>query len=280
LHKQSSFSGLALHLTSQALTHFEVNAMKARGMTSVSALLLALVLGAAAQENGSQTDRTPVLKTRPPESQSTQKDQQEVPQTPPAAGPTIGQPVAAIAPNAIPDGTRFIVKLKDTLDTSQMDQGKHFKAELREDLTTPGGLIIPKGRTVKGHVAMFEHGYTGSKMQLALDEIETRKGWVPLIGTVTGVPGDPSIKATGEEGEIYRKGPDKRKVITNAAIGAAVGAVGGSVAGGHKGAAIGAAAGAGVGTGSSFLFKGSNMKLEKGTQLEIRLDRDLIVPAH
>ncbi len=93
-----------------------------------------------------------------------------------------------------------------------MQDGKHFKAELREDLVTPSGLIIPKGRTIKGHVGRFEHGFTGSKMQLALDEIETRNGWVPLIGTVTGVPGDPSIKATGEEGEVYRKGPDKRKV--------------------------------------------------------------------
>jgi YMGG-like Gly-zipper len=254
--------------------------MKARGMASISALLLALVLGAAAQENGGQNDHTPVLKTRPADSQPTPQDRQAVPQTPPAPAPTIGQPVAVAAPNAIPDGTRFIIKLKDTLDTNKMEQGKHFKAELREDLTTPGGLIIPKGRTIKGHVAMFEHGYTGSKMQLALDEIETRKGWVPLIGTITGVPGDPSIKATGEEGEVYRKGPDKKKVITNAAIGAAVGAVAGSMAGGHKGAAIGAAAGAGVGTGSSFLFKGSNMKLDKGTQLEVRLDRDLVVPAH
>jgi uncharacterized protein YcfJ len=117
-------------------------------------------------------------------------------------------------------------------------------------------------------------------MQLALDEIETRKGWVPLIATVTGVPGDPSIKASGEEGEIYRKGPDKKKVITNAAIGAAVGAVSGSVLGGGKGAAIGAAAGAGVGGGTGFLFKGSDMKLDKGTQLEVRLDRDLVIPAH
>ena len=134
--------------------------------------------------------------------------------------------------------------------------------------------------TVKGHVGRFEHGFTGSKMQLALDEIETRNGWVPLIGTVTGVPGDPSIKATGEEGEVYRKGPDKKKVITNAAVGAAVGAATGAVVGGHKGAAVGAAAGAGLGTGTAFLFKGGEMKLEKGTQLEVRLDRDLVVPTH
>jgi len=252
--------------------------MKARGTASVCALVLALTLGAAAQDNAVQNDQNPVLKTRPKESQAPPPDNQGVPQPPPASGPTIGQPAVVAAPNAIPDGTRFIIKLKDTLDTAKMEQNKHFKAELREDLVTPSGVIIPKGRTIKGHVARFERGYTGSKLQLALDEIETRKGWVPLIGTITGVPGDPSIKASGEEGEVYRKGPDKKKVITNAAIGAAVGAVSGSVIGGGKGAAIGAAAGAGVGGGAGYLMKGSDMKLDKGTQLEVRLDRDLTVP--
>jgi len=248
--------------------------MKARWAASVCAMVLALTLGALSQ----QESQGPVLKTRPKDGQTS------TPELPPPSSPSVAQPgnagVYVANTNAIPDGTRFIIKLKDTLDTRKMDEGKHFKAELREELVTPGGLVIPKGRTIKGHVGRFEHGYTGSKMQLALDEIETRKGWVPLIATVTGVPGDPSIKASGEEGEVYRKGPDKKKIITNAAIGAAVGAVSGSVIGGGKGAAIGAAAGAGVGGGTGFLFKGSDMKLEKGTQLEVRLDRDLVVPSH
>jgi hypothetical protein len=93
-----------------------------------------------------------------------------------------------------------------------------------------------------------------------------------------GVPGDASIKSTGEEGELTRKGPDKKRVITNAAIGAGVGAAAGAAAGGSKGAAIGAAAGAGLGTSSSYIFRGADLKLDKGTQLEVRLDRDLVVP--
>jgi len=250
--------------------------MKFKWAASVCALVLGLGLVAIGQEPGSSND--PVLKTRPP------ADSRDTTVPPPATAPNsgrIGSPASYGAPpNAIPDGSRFIIKLKDTLDTKKMEEGKHFKAELREELVTPSGLVIPKGKTIKGHVGRFEHGFTGSKMQLALDEIETRNGWVPLIGTVTGVPGDPSIKATGEEGEVYRKGPDKKKVITDAAVGAAVGAASGAVLGGHKGAAVGAAAGAGLGTGTAFLFKGGEMKLEKGTQLEVRLDRDLVVPTH
>jgi hypothetical protein len=265
-----------MHHTRQAFlkNHLRWNAMKAKWAASVCTVALVLGLNAIGQETGSSND--PILKTRPNDKNTTPPPQG------PATYPGRGTPSSTYGapPNAIADGSRFIIKLKDTLDTKKMQDGKHFKAELREDLVTPSGLIIPKGRTIKGHVGRFEHGYTGSKMQLALDEIETRNGWVPLIGTITGVPGDPSIKASGEEGEVYRKGPDKRKVITDAAIGATVGAVSGSVIDGRRGAAIGAAAGAGLGTGTSYLFKGGEMKLEKGTQLEVRLDRDLVVPTH
>lgn len=250
--------------------------MKAKWSISVCAVVLALSVGLTAQENGSSND--PVLKTRDKDSSA----YTPVPPPPPSYGqpsPGYGTPPMG-PPNAVPDGSRFIIKLKDTLDTRNLQEGKRFKAELREELVTPIGLVIPKGRTIKGHIARFERGYTGARIQIALDEIETRKGWVPLIATVTGVPGDPSIKSDTDEGDLYRKGPDKKKVITNAAIGAAVGAVSGSLAGGSKGAAIGAAAGAGLGTGSGFLFKGSDMRLEKGTQMEVRLERDLIVPAH
>lgn len=247
--------------------------MHAKWTASVCTLALAFALGASAVaqelDNGSSNSQdSPVLKTRT-------RDAANPPDYRPASAPV---PVAAA--NAIPEGTRFIIKLKDTLDTRTLQPGKHFKAELREDLTTPSGLFVPKGRTIKGHVATFEHGYTGARMMIAMDEMETRHGWVPLIGTVTGVPGDPSIKSTGEEGELTQKGPDKKRVITNAAIGAGVGAASGAVVAGGKGAAIGAVAGAGFGTGTGLLFKGRDLKLDKGTQLEVRLDRDLVVPSH
>src|SRR5205823_11871915 len=245
-----SFSGSRPHLT---LNQFiiEVTAMKPTWMASVCALLLALSMGAVAQDNGSSNSQdNPVLKTRPNTgTNNTQSNPSQSQTTVYSPNQTNGAP-----PNAIPEGTRFIIKLKDTLDTKKMEQGKRFKAELREDLTTSSGLVIPKGRTVKGHVGSFDRGYTGSRLQLALDEIETRKGWVPLIATVTGVPGDSSVKSTENEGEITRKGPDKRKVITDAAIGAGIGAVSGAVIGGSKGAAIGAAAGAGLGTGTGLLL--------------------------
>src|SRR5262245_22338700 len=108
--------------------------MQAKWTASVCAVVLTFALGALAQgnDNGSQNDQSPVLKTRP-------RDDSNNPatQAPPAnrsgQGTYIGQPAYA-SPSSIPEGTRFIVKLKDTLDTRKMQEGKHFKAELREDL--------------------------------------------------------------------------------------------------------------------------------------------------
>ena len=43
------------------------------------------------------------------------------------------------ANSAIPEGTRFVVRLNDTLDTSRLKPGKRFTAKLAEDLTAPDG---------------------------------------------------------------------------------------------------------------------------------------------
>jgi len=248
--------------------------MHVKWTVPICALALVLGVSAAAQDNGNSSPQdAPILKTRPKDTSTSSEPVQNETTSRPA-------PVPAAPPDTVPEGTRFIVKLKDTLDTHDLHQGQHFKAELREDLVTPSGLIVPKGRNVKGHVATFERGFTGARIMLAMDDMETRHGWVPLVATVTGVPGDPSIKSTGQEGEITQKGPDKKRVITNAAIGAGVGAAAGAAAGGGKGAAAGAVAGAGLGTASGFLFKGNDLKLEKGMNLELRLDRDLVVPRH
>jgi hypothetical protein len=233
-----------------------------------------LTLGLSGFLSGQSTQDAPLLKTRPHD--PAQPAAQQPDYAPPQDNVQV-QPARDSSPNAVPQGTRFLIRLIDPLDTRNLEPGQHFRAELREDLITPSGLVISRGREVRAHVATFERGYMGARMMLALDEMDTSSGWVPLIGTVTGVPGDPSIRSTSNEGEIMKKGPDKKRLLANAAIGAAVGAATGAAAGGGKGAAAGAAAGAGVGTTTSFLMQGNDLKLDQGANLEVRLDRDLVL---
>ena len=179
--------------------------------------------------------------------------------------------------NAIVEGTRFVVLLDDKLDTAKLQRGKRFKAKLGDDLVAPDGSAIPRGQKVKGHVSDVEQGLH-PRLLLSFDQIETQRGWIPLAATVTGVPGEHGVKQeTGPEGEIETPGMDKRRAAEAAAVGAGVGTLGGLAAGGGKGAAIGAAAGAGVGLGAGILTD-RNIRLDKGTQLEVQLDRPLVIP--
>ncbi|PYX07672.1 MAG: hypothetical protein DMG88_14095 [Acidobacteria bacterium] len=195
-----------------------------------------------------------------------------------AAFPLIAEesPNPPVAPHTIPEGTTFLMRLEDRLDTSRLQQGKHFKGKLSEDLTGPDGTLIPRGKKIKGHVSEVQNGFH-ARLLLSFDEIETNHGWVPLIATVTGVPGERGVKPPDEEGEIERRGMNKRHEIERAGAGAGVGAVGGAVAGGGRGAAIGAGIGAAVGAVSGFLTD-RNLHLDKGTTLEVRLDHPLQVP--
>ena len=180
------------------------------------------------------------------------------------------------APNTIPEGTTFLIRLEDKLDTAKLKPGKHFKAKLAEDLVAANGATIPRGKRVKGHVSSIEPGMH-ARMLLSFDEIDTGHGSMPLIATVTGVPGEHAVKQPDAEGEIERKGMSKRHMIEAVAVGAGIGAVGGGAAAGSKGAAIGAGAGAGAGALGGFLTD-RNIKLDKGTTLEVRLDHPLQVP--
>jgi hypothetical protein len=191
------------------------------------------------------------------------------------AVPAFTQTGTGYGQNYIPDGTRFIVRLDDKLDTSKIEPGKHFKAKLAEDLTAPNGDTIPRGKKVKGHVSRVDHGIHGD-MMLAFDEIETKHGWMPLVASVSDIPGDHAYK-TGPEGEIERQGANRKRMVEIAAAGAGVGAVAGAAKGGGRGAAIGAGAGAAAG-GLAGLLTDQNFKMDKGQQLELRLDRPLEVP--
>lgn len=180
-------------------------------------------------------------------------------------------------PNAIPEGTRFLIRLNDRLDTRKLEAGKHFKAKLAEDLVAGNGAVIPRGKTIKGHVSAVEQGLH-ARMMLSFDEIDTGHGNMPLIATITGVPGDHAVKEPGEEGELQRKGMSTEHEIEAVAVGAGIGAAAGAMKGGGKGAGIGAGAGAGAGA-IAGLLTDHDLRLEKGTTLEVRLDHPLQIPS-
>jgi type IV secretory pathway VirB10-like protein len=180
-------------------------------------------------------------------------------------------------PNYIMDGTHFLIQLDDKLDSKKLKPGKQFKAQLAEDLVASNGLSIQRGAKVKGHISDVQRGLHG-RVLMSFDQIETGRGWMPLIATVTGIPGEKGFKMIGNEGEIEKSSMGKARIVEGAGIGAATGAAAGAVAGGPQGAIIGAGAGAALG-GAAGVLTDRDFVLNKGTSIELTLDRPLQVPS-
>jgi hypothetical protein len=185
----------------------------------------------------------------------------------------------AVTPSTVPNGTRFLIRLDDELSTAKHRPGKKFKAKTIEPLVTTDGAVVEPGAQVRGHVTRIEPaGITGhARMWLSFDEIHSKAGKLYLVADVVDVPGDHHVRADElHEGEISTKTSKGRREIEAAAAGAAIGAAVGARAHGGKGAAIGAAAGGAAG----FLIAsgvGQELVLQKGTKLELELERPLYI---
>ncbi len=130
---------------------------------------------------------------------------------------------------------------------------------------------------MRGHISRIEPaGLTGrARLWLSFDDIKTPAGRVPLIASVTQVPGEHAVKAgDSQEGEIEARTSKGKREIEATAAGAAIGAAIGAATQGGKGAAIGAAVG---GAGGFVLSSGygQELVLQKDTKLELELDRPL-----
>jgi hypothetical protein len=179
--------------------------------------------------------------------------------------------------NVIPQGSVFLIQLSDRIDTKTVKAGDHFHARLAEPLVAGNGRTVEAGKKIKGHISALEPGLR-TRIILSFEEVETAHGWVPLIATVTGVPGEHGLRQIGEGGEIGRQGMTKEQIAEAVIVGAGEGAAQGARSGGKRGAATGAGSGAAAGAFSAF-ESGHDLVLDKGTALEIRLDRNLGVPS-
>jgi hypothetical protein len=161
-------------------------------------------------------------------------------------------------PHAIADGTTFLIRLDERLDVSRVRPGKRFKAKLEEDMMGADETMILHGSRIRGHVSAVGNGFH-PRLLLSFDEIETQRGWAPLMATITAIPGEHGL-TTGDEGAIEREaqGGSSERHDTDS-----------------DGIAARAAATAGV---MRAIFSDHRLELQKGTILEVRLDRPLQVP--
>ena len=180
-------------------------------------------------------------------------------------------------PVQIVSGTRFLIGLRDSLSTQSAKAGDRFSARTLEPVSMTDGTILPAGAEVRGHVDKVEAAHhTGrARMWLTFDDLKVPGGRAPLVAIVDDVPGVQSVRVNfAREGDIEGYSEPRRTAYEAAAAGALAGAAPGVEVHNKKDAAMGAA----IGAVTAFMAAsglGEELTLEKGTKLEITLERSL-----
>ena len=178
---------------------------------------------------------------------------------------------------AVVPGTHFLVRLESALNTKEIRKNQEFRVRTLEPLEAGQGNYLPPGAVIVGHVSRVESaGTTGrAKIWLTFDEIHTRFGKLPIVADVSSVPGDHSIKAGPiQEGVIEGRSSTQKDAAQAAAAGAAMGAIQGVKDKNKKEAAEGAA----LAALTAYLMeagRGQEIELQRGTKLELELERAL-----
>lgn len=173
----------------------------------------------------------------------------------------LGAPaVAGPAPNetAIPAGTRIMVQMIDSVDSSRNHVGEEFAAVLANAVVVENDVIIPKN--AEARVRLTEAKSAGRIKGQSELELELVK--ITLKGKEYTVDSSPYV----EQGSS--RGKQSAKVIGG---GAGLGALIGAIAGGKKGAAVGGAVGAGAGTAVQASTHGEKVRVPSEAKVEFTL---------
>jgi hypothetical protein len=227
--------------------------------------ILALTLVSAGVGMAQETPQEPTREapTQPPDQQRQKAD-----------GERHGLPIETLA---VAPGTKFLVRLEDELGTKGTQENARFRVKTLEPLEAGGGIYLPSGAEIHGHISHVEPaGVAGrAKLWLTFDEIHTKFGSLPIVAEVVNVPGDHSVKpGTTQEGLIQGRSSTQKDAAEAAAAGAAIGAVKGVKDKDKKEAAEGAA----LGALTAYLMesgRGHELNLPKGAKLELELERAL-----
>jgi type IV secretion system protein VirB10 len=197
-------------------------------------------------------------------------------------------PVAASDPNVvtIPAGTKIPLSLKQAISTKNAREGDAVYAETAFPFVVDNRVIVPAGSYIQGRIAHVERGGRlkgRAEILMHFTSMIYPSGYtVMLPGSVENTPGADNKSVKDEEGTIQQDS-DTGKKVEEAAKGGVYGASGGALAGGLSsginGARVGAAAGAAAGIGWALLKRGSDVKLDVGTSIEMEIQRAITVDA-
>lgn len=201
---------------------------------------------------------------------------QETSATPP-------QPAASTSPKlTIPAGTKVPLALKQAISTKTAKEGDPVYCETTFPFVVNDRIVIPAGTYIQGKISHIQRaGRVKGRAELLMhftSMIYPSGYTVMLPGSVENVPGAEKTSMKDSEGTV-RQDSEKGKDIGTVASTASTGAVIGGLSAGGKGAGVGAAAGGLAGLAIAMLTRGSDVRLEPGTSIEMIIQREVTLDA-
>jgi hypothetical protein len=165
----------------------------------------------------------------------------------------------------VPAGTRILIRMVDSIDSTKQKTGYRFTATLETNLQIENTIVAPRGTTLYGRLAQASSAGRmsgSSELTLELTDVVINGTAYPLLTSTY------EVKGKGEGGKTAKK------VVGGAGLGALIG----GIAGGGKGAGIGAVAGAAGGTAIAASKKGQQLEIPSESLLEFRLQQPVSLP--
>ena len=198
------------------------------------------------------------------------------------ATPAVAARPATSAMLTIPSGTKIPLALKQAISTRNAKEGDPVYCETTFPFAVDDRIVIPAGTYVQGKISRIQRpGRIKGRAELLMhftSMIYPSGYTVMLPGSLDSIPGADKTSIKGSEGTV-RQDSDKGKDIGTVASTASTGAVIGGLSAGGKGAGIGAAAGGLTGLAIAMISRGSDVKLDPGTSIEMIIQREVAVDA-
>lgn len=199
------------------------------------------------------------------------------PSTPPAPAQA-ESPTPASKAFTIDPGTKIPLQLLNSVSTKNAAVGDRVYLQTAFPIMSSGRIVIPPGSYVAGTVtAVKRAGKVKGRAELYVrfDSLTLANGvtrdFRSRMGTLDGQSSEELDRNEGKVRGTTDKASDAMKVGEAAGWGTMIG----GVSSGARGAGIGAAAGAAAGLAGVMLSRGPDAVLERGTMMEMVLDRKL-----
>jgi hypothetical protein len=201
--------------------------------------------------------------------------------------PGVNTQTSSPAPGAlwiVPAGTRIPLQLRQPVSTKTAQPGDPIYAQTAFPIVIQGQMVIPAGTWVQGVVDSVKRAgrIKGvAELQFHLTTLIYPSGYtLDIAAAIASVPGDTStsMKEPGTIQHDAEKGKDLERVGTAASQAGQIGALAGAAANPSiRGIGVGGLAGVAAGTLIAILARGTDVRFDTGTAVEIALNQAMAI---